>query len=127
MRIFIKRDAISVVEMKAYGGLIHFSENGDWYADETVVRGGRRGNPFRQVRANKFALLDYLLRRQSEFLERPREIGWLQISGVVLFGQDILFDERLPAKIGPWFHICDLRAAATCLTFSQSTYPVQRE
>lgn len=113
--IFIKRDAVSVIEMKAYGGVIHFSENGDWFADEKLVRGGRRGNPFRQVRANKFALLNYLRRRENEFLKMPRDIGWGQISGVVLFGQDIRFEERLPGNVGRWFHICDQRSVATRL------------
>jgi hypothetical protein len=41
--IFLKPDAISVIEMKNYGGMIHFSENSDWFADETVVKGGVKG------------------------------------------------------------------------------------
>ena len=80
--------------MKNYGGMIHFSENGDWFADELVVRGGRHVNPFRQVRAYKFAILNYFHNRGTRFLERQREMGWGQISGMVLFGKPIQFDEH---------------------------------
>src|SRR3989442_1502092 len=62
--VFLKRDAISVIEMKKYGGMIHFSENTEWFADDREVRGGRHPNPFRQVRTYRFALMGFL--RQSE-------------------------------------------------------------
>ena len=110
--IFLKRNAISVVEMKSYGGMVHFSEIGDWYAGEKVVLGGSKGNPFRQVRSYKFTLLNYLQRNQQRILSIPREVAWGHISGVVLFGKDIQFDEQMPAGIGAWFHICDQRTAA---------------
>ncbi len=113
--VFLKPDAVCVVELKNYGGMIHFSENFEWFADEVTVQGGGDGNPFQQVRRYKFTLMDYLRRRQNQFLRDQREVNWYHISGLVLFGQDIHFDEQLPPGIGRWFHICDQRTAATRL------------
>ncbi len=110
--IFLKNNAVSVIELKNYGGRVHFSENGDWTADEVVVRGGNQENPFRQVRANKFALLDYLRERQKQFTEGTIPPEWGHISGTVVFGRSISFDETLPTQISPWFHICDLKSVA---------------
>ena len=53
--VLLMPDALFVVEMKSYGGLIHFSENVEWFADETEVLGGIYRNPYCQLRANKFA------------------------------------------------------------------------
>lgn len=113
--LFLKRDAITVIEMKDYDGRIHFSENGDWTADKVVVQGGTWGNPFRQVRAYKFKLLDHLKRNRTEIYDRSRGDMTFkpnQISGVVLFGGSIKFDETLPKEIRSWFAICDLGAVA---------------
>ena len=98
--------------MKNYGGRVHFSENGDWYAGDVVVRGTCGGNPFRQVRGYKFTLLDYLKRREGRILKAPRHVIWHHIQGMVLFGQNIHFDEHLPPNIKSWFQICDHRTVA---------------
>lgn len=110
--VFLKNNAVAVIEMKDYGGRIHFSENADWRADEQIVRGGNQENPFRQVRANKFALLDYLRERETHFTDGTIRPAWGHISGAVVFGKPITFDEALPSQISPWFHICDLGTAA---------------
>lgn len=110
--IYLKPGCISVIEMKNYGGRVHFSENGDWYAGDVVVRGTRGGNPFRQVRGYKFTLLDYLKRREGRILKTPRNVVWHHIQGMVLFGQQIHFDEHLPPNIKSWFQICDHRTVA---------------
>lgn len=110
--IFLKPGAISIIEMKNYGGRIHFSENGDWYADDVVVKGTNGGNPFRQVRRYKFTLLDYLKRRENKILKSTKPVTWHHIQGMVLFGQNIHFDEHLPHNIRLWFQICDHQQVA---------------
>lgn len=104
--LFVKRDGVCVIEMKDYGGTIHFSEIGDWTANGSVVKGGTHGNPFRQVRKYKFALLEFLLRNKGRFLKPERDDEW-DISGMVLFGKPVSFTEMLPMTVSPWFHICD--------------------
>jgi superfamily I DNA/RNA helicase len=105
--VLLMPDALFVVEMKSYGGLIHFSENVEWFADETEVLGGIYRNPYCQLRANKFAFLDYLQRKAPEILNRGTVNHWWYVCGVVLFGRDIQFDEKLPEAISDWFAVCD--------------------
>lgn len=113
--IYLKPGCLTVIEMKNYGGRIHFSENGDWYAGDVVVRGTYGGNPFRQVRRYKFTLLAYLERQEKRILSSTRQVIWHHIQGLVLFGQNIHFDEFLPPNIGKWFQICDHRTVAGAL------------
>ncbi len=54
----LKKDSISVIDFKNYGGSVKFSENGRWYAGEAEVKGGNKRNPYVQLRDNKFALVD---------------------------------------------------------------------
>jgi superfamily I DNA/RNA helicase len=108
--VLLKSDALIVIEMKDYGGLIHFSENAEWYADEVEVKGGTHGNPYRQIRANRFALLQFLKQNGPKILPPPEVSQYWYICGVVLFGQDIQFDEKMPQSISNWFTICDFRS-----------------
>ena len=64
------------------------------------------------MRGYKFTLLDYLKRREGRILKSSRNVIWHHIQGMVLFGQDIHFDEHLPPNIKSWFQICDHRTVA---------------
>jgi superfamily I DNA/RNA helicase len=108
--VLLKGDALFVVDMKDYGGLVHFSETTEWFADEVEVKGGVHGNPYRQIRANKFALLNFLKRNGSRILPPPEVSQYWHICGVVLFGRDIEFDEKMPQSISDWFTISDFRS-----------------
>ena len=108
--VLLKKNALFVIDMKDYGGLIHFSENAEWFADEVEVKGGAHGNPYRQIRANKFALLNFLQRNGPRILPPPETSQYWHICGVVLFGRDIQFDEKMPQSISDWFTICDFQS-----------------
>lgn len=86
--VLIKKDAISVIEFKNYGGYLEFYENGDWpitinengSSNTTFVKGGNSENPYQQVRQNKFSLLNIL----NDFARfNYADLG--HISGIVLF------------------------------------------
>ncbi len=101
--VFIKPDAITVIEFKNYGGKLIFSENGDWRIDNITVRGGAGGkNPYRQVRDNKFALLNTL-----NLLVDLNNVNLGHITGIVLFHKDITFEDTIPERIRTWFHVTD--------------------
>lgn len=105
----LKRNSITVIDFKDYGGNISFLENGPWLAGEVLVKGGSKPNPFIQVRDNKFALLNTLekIRFPSG---RHQNLG--HISGLVLFHKPITFDEgQLPPNIERWFHVVDFDRA----------------
>lgn len=101
----LKKDSITVIDFKDYGGLIKFSENGRWLAGEIEIKGGSKPNPYIQVKHNKFALLRRLERISFPSGRQP-ELG--HISGLVLFHKSITFDDRqVPPKIERWFHVVD--------------------
>lgn len=107
--LIVKHNAIIVIDFKNFGGEITFSENGPWYCDDVVVKGGNSRNPFLQIRSNKFALLDYVKSGRIEFHSRPN-LG--HIAGLVMFHHPIELDEgQIPQQIKSWFHVCDLNKA----------------
>jgi len=107
--LIIKNNAIIVIDFKNFGGEITFSENGPWYCDDVVVKGGNSRNPFLQIRSNKFALLDYVKNGHVDIPSKPN-LG--HISGLIMFHQPIELDEnQIPQQIKSWFHVCDLNKA----------------
>lgn len=103
--LFVKRNAIIVIEFKNYTGNLKAAENGDWELDNgTKVKGGAGKNPFMQTRANKFSVLNEL----NTWFPRPY-VNLGQISGVVVFNQPIkVTEDRISPKSKSWFHICDM-------------------
>lgn len=103
--LFVKRNAIIVLEFKNYTGELSAAENGDWsLSDGTIVKGGAGKNPFMQTRANKFSVLSEL----STWFPRPY-VNLGQISGVVVFNRPIkIATDRISPKSKSWFHICDM-------------------
>ncbi|PAX54140.1 NERD domain-containing protein [Brunnivagina elsteri] len=103
--VVLKKDSITVIDFKDYGGLVKFSENTPWFADNIQIKGGSKPNPFIQIRTNKFALIDKLKEIHFPSDNQP-ELG--HISGLVLFHKPIIFDDRqIPPKIERWFHVVD--------------------
>jgi Nuclease-related domain len=101
----LKRDSITVIDFKDYGGTVTFSENGHWFADEIKVKGGSKPNPYIQIKTNKFSLLEFLKNVSFPSGHQP-ELG--HISGIVLFHKSITFDDRqIPPNIERWFHVVD--------------------
>lgn len=99
--IFIKNDAICVIEFKNYGGKIIAQENGDWTSNERIVKGGSRKTVYQQARINHVALRQGL-----------RELGinpkWTKdIPTIVVFNQEVLIDNKLSGKVRSWLHITD--------------------
>jgi hypothetical protein len=107
--LIVKNNAIVVIDFKDFGGEVTFSENGPWYCDDIVVKGGNSRNPFLQIRSNKFALLEYI---KSGHINIPSKPNLGHIAGLVMFHQPIKLDEsQVPRQIKSWFHICDLNKA----------------
>lgn len=105
--LFIKRDAIIVLEFKNYAGKLTVSENGNWELnDGTIVKGGAGKNPYMQTRANKFSVLSEL----NQWFPRPY-VNLGQISGVVVFNQPVsVVKDYISPKSKSWFHICDMNS-----------------
>lgn len=109
--VCITQTAVTVIDFKRFGGRIRISENGPWQADNGIVRGGARENPFAQVRENKFAVRGWL---QTKGLLAACNLG--HISGAIIFSQPITIEGDLGPKINSWFHITDLEDCANRLS-----------
>jgi hypothetical protein len=93
--VLLMPHALFVIEMKNYGGGIHFSENVEWFADDVKVQGGVHRNPYCQLRTNKFAFADHLQRKAQEIIGRGPNFDWWYVCGIVLFGRKIQFNGQL--------------------------------
>ncbi|WP_202595431.1 NERD domain-containing protein [Stenotrophomonas panacihumi] len=102
--------AILVADFKSHGGKLTGTENGPWQADGVLVKGGRKANPYQQLRDNKFSILNWL---ESKTLLAGRNLGHIA-AGVVFSGG---IDDRLelPAKVRSWLYPTDLDTCAALL------------
>lgn len=111
--LFIKRDAIVIIEFKNYGGHIKVSENGDWtLSDGTIVKGGGAQNPYQQTCNNKYnGVMAYF----NEFFAKGY-VNLGHVSGFVVFNQDIIIDiNNISEKSKSWFGVTDMSHIASVL------------
>jgi len=108
--VCILPSAILVADFKSHGGRLTGSENGPWQADGVLVKGGRKDNPYQQLRDNKFSTLNWL---QSKSLLEGRNLG--HISAGVVFGGSIEEHLELSSKVRSWFYPTDLCNCAALL------------
>ncbi|PRH81321.1 hypothetical protein C6N40_13245 [Arenimonas caeni] len=108
--VCILPSAIYVADFKSHGGKLTGTENGPWLADGVLVKGGRKDNPYQQLRDNKFSTLNWL---QSKGLLSGRNLG--HISAGVLFAGDIHDQVDLSPKVRSWFYPTDLNSCASLL------------
>lgn len=116
--LFIKNNAIVVLEFKNYGGQVTAYENGDWtLQDGTIVKGGLGKNPFQQTKNNRWNTIKTL------DLWYPKAYANIyHTSGIVVFRQNMEVDDtHISANVKSWFHITDMRAIANKLEDIVST------
>jgi superfamily I DNA and/or RNA helicase len=112
--LFIASGKIIVIDFKNYGGTLTFSENNPWQMatgnDFVFVQGGGGiRNPYHQVNAYRFSLMQFLGDRQNDFLDPNHQSFNLgHLSTLVLFQQPVVFDHNLiPQKIQKYFGVAD--------------------
>ena len=113
--IYIERGQISVIDFKDYRGELTFSENNPWKminpeGELVFVQGGAQmRNPFQQVKAYRFSLMDYLKNHEVNILEVNRaNFRWDHIGCIVLFQNKVIFNlDEIPQKTKRFFHISD--------------------
>ncbi len=108
--VCILPSAILVADFKSHGGKLTGTENGPWQADGVLVKGGRKANPYQQLRDNKFSLLNWL---ESKKLLSGRNLG--HIAASVVFSGHVDDELELPPKVRSWFYPTDLNRCATLL------------
>ncbi len=106
--IFLKPNGIVVIEMKAHGGRITFNENTPWKVGDSLVRGGSKPNPFRQVKDYRRGVTNFLRNREREILRSQTNVRWDHVAGVVVFGKDIQFEDSVLGPLRCWFNVTDI-------------------
>jgi superfamily I DNA and/or RNA helicase len=113
--IFITRGQISVIDFKDYEGKLTFSENNPWRMinqEEKLIfvqGGSQMRNPFQQVRAYRFSLMNYLRNHEPKIFEGNRtNIKWDHIGCIVLFQRKVTYQlNEIPNNARMYFHIAD--------------------
>lgn len=121
--VCILPSAILVADFKGHGGRLTGTENGPWQADGVLVKGGRKANPYQQLRDNKFSVLEWV---KSKSLLSGRNLG--HIAAGIVFGRPVDDQLELPDKVRSWFYPTDLRQCAKLLaSLSSPELIIQRE
>ena len=114
--LYISNGKIIVIDFKNYEGQLTFSENNPWKMssgnDFVFVKGGGRfRNPFQQVNAYRYSMIQFLGNRQNEINDPNHNLNLGHISGLVLFHHSISFNENdIPQKIKSYFDIADINS-----------------
>lgn len=110
--VFIKRNGITVIELKNYGGKLTIAENGDWKCNGITVKGGSNGkNPYMQVKLNKTGLCSVF----NTWIYKPY-VNLSHVSAVVLFNQSIEIESSsFSQNVSTWFHVTDMNGIANKL------------
>ena len=106
----IKNDAIIAIDFKDYAGKLQISENAPWIISGQEINAGSK-NPYAQLHAHKFALLNTLEKRLPLGFEHWVNLG--HINALVLFHQEIEYDvTKMKFDLSPgaskWFNLCDI-------------------
>lgn len=99
--LFIKKDAIIVIEFKNYGGNVIANENGDWTCDGKVIKGGSRKTVLQQARINHS-----IVKKELKVLGVSKE-NIKDVPTLVIFNQPIEITNNLSATSKSWLHITD--------------------
>lgn len=120
--LLVKRNGLSVVELKAPGGLVSFDENLPWQVGTSQVRGGGRANPFLQVKVYRQAVHRFFEKKSERLLSPFREVKWRNVAAKIVFGRTVSFDDSiLGSNTRLWFSVSDLdRCAEEFLKFNST-------
>lgn len=99
--LFIKKDAIVVIEFKNYGGKVIANENGEWTCNGKTIKGGSRKTVLQQARINH-STVKKELRALGVSKENVKDVPSL-----IIFNQPIEITNNLSATNISWLHITD--------------------
>lgn len=112
--IFISSGKIIIIDFKNYGGELTFSENNPWQIntgkDFVFVKGGGGiRNPFQQVNAYRYSLMQFLADKQNYILDANHSnFNFGHIGSLIIFHQKVTCDvNQIPQTIQKYFGIAD--------------------
>lgn len=99
--LFIKKDAIIVIEFKNYGGKVIANENGEWTCNGKTIKGGSRKTVLQQARINHSTV-----KKELKILGVSRE-NVKDVPSLIIFNQPVDITNNLSATNKSWLHITD--------------------
>lgn len=99
--LFIKKDAIVVIEFKNYGGKVIANENGEWTCNGKTIKGGSRKTVLQQARINHSTV-----KKELRVLGVSKE-NVKDVPSLIIFNQPIEITNNLSATNKSWLHITD--------------------
>ena len=99
--LFIKKDAIIVIEFKNYGGKVIANENGEWICNGKAIKGGSRKTVLQQARINHSTV-----KKELKILGVSRE-NVKDVPSLIVFNQPVEITNNLSATNKSWLHITD--------------------
>ena len=99
--LFIKKDAIIVIEFKNYGGKVIANENGEWTCNGKTIKGGSRKTVLQQARINHSTV-----KKELRVLGVSKE-NVKDVPSLIIFNQPIEITNNLSATNKSWLHITD--------------------
>lgn len=99
--LFIKKDAIIVIEFKNFGGKVVANETGEWTCDEKTIKEGSRKTVLQQARINH-ATVKKELKTLGVSTDNIKNVPTL-----IIFNQPIELTNNLSATNKSWLHITD--------------------
>jgi hypothetical protein len=105
--LLIKKNAIILVDLKGYSGIVHGYEDGQWYVetDQSDITIDQDSNPFVQVRNQRYDMIKFLREKLPSIDQRFSE-GIRNIAGWVYFNENTSFDiGQINIKNRLWFKV----------------------
>ncbi len=99
--LFIKKDAVIVIEFKNYGGKVIANENGEWTCNGKAIKGGSRKTVLQQARINHSTV-----KKELKVLGVSKE-NIMDVPTLIIFNQPIEITNNLSATNKSWLHITD--------------------
>lgn len=99
--LFIKKDAIVIIEFKNYGGKVIANENGEWTCNGKTIKGGSRKTVLQQARINHSTV-----KKELRVLGVSKE-NVKDVPSLIIFNQPIEITNNLSATNKSWLHITD--------------------
>lgn len=113
--LILKRNAVIVVEFKECGSPVNGGINGEWIIGGSgggVLNEGRR-NPFQQMRAYRFAVMNHMKDRANKFMyeQKASQTSFEHVTGIICLSPSIHPESRIDVDFEQhrWFHIASMQ------------------
>jgi hypothetical protein len=109
--LILKKDAILIIDFKDCDKSIVGSVNGNWHVkgdSRAILNEGRR-NPFQQVKAYRYALMEYMDENRASFLpaQKASQASFEHISAAVCITPSMHSESEIDVDLGKerWFRV----------------------